>query len=161
VSLQQLTTCRHLHYGASVRAAHEDGPTVSSATHALRFPYVAVRHRSGGAVVEVVKMHTVCKSINEHDSLLMLHKRAPTSPYIVRLVRQTPVMDVPLLARDGDRADWSTVVDSAHQEGVFVHGADGVAGEACGDGFYQGDAAVSGHLQQADLFAEEGVNLFC
>jgi len=70
------------------------------------------------------------------------------------------VLDVSLLALDGDRADWWTVVDSANEEGVFVHRADGVAGEARGDGCYRGDAAVPGHRQQADLFAVDGVNSF-
>jgi len=78
MNLHQLTTGRYLHYRPSARAAQEDWSPVSPATHALRFPYVAVLHRRGGAVVKVIKMHTVCKSINEHDSLPMLHKRAPT-----------------------------------------------------------------------------------
>jgi len=52
------------------------------------------------------------------------------------------------------------VVVRANKEGVLVHRADGEAGEARGDGCFQGDAVVSGHRQQADLFAEEGVNAF-
>jgi len=69
------------------------------------------------------------------------------------------VLDVSLLALDGDRADWWTVVPRTNQEGFFVHKADGEAGEARGDGCYRGDVAVPGHRQQADLFAEEGVNI--
>jgi len=105
-------------------------------------------------------MHTVFKSVNQHDSFVMLQKRAPTFAYIVLLVGQTPVLDVFLLALDGDRADWWTVVERANEEGVFVHRADRFAGEARGDGCYRGNVAVLGHRQQADLFAGAGVNAF-
>jgi len=57
----------------------------------------------------------------------MLHERGPTFLKLVRLVGQTPVLDVSLLALDGDRANWSRVIERSDQEGI------GFAGEARGD----------------------------
>jgi len=63
----------------------------------------------------------------------MLHERGPTLIKLIRLDGQTPVLDVPLLALDGDRADWPRVIVRSDQEGVGRHYGDGFAGEARGD----------------------------
>ena len=93
--------------------------------------YLVVLDSRGPVAIQNVHVYLGWKPVRKHNCILMLHERGPTFLKLVRLVGQTPVLDVSLLALDGDRANWSRVIERSDQEGI------GFAGEARGDWSYR------------------------